>query len=216
MFLEKEGRKKGRKGKGERERKDSPGVKARCTYHTHFKFSREHLLEKRAGSPLHCHQRQACSRPLFFHTGDQQQTTVRVTAQCVLNIGRLLNYLLKIIYNIVPTVFYLLFGWYAISYSLLNNVQSLEIGDDINDTIVLYRTGRRVCWDLSIKEIIVTDVFIYTESPRPFSMILALPLPIPLLSPENNITLSPSVYNLRKVIPLPKDLVILQFQKHIC
>lgn len=29
MFLEKEGRKKGRKGKGERERKDSPGVKAR-------------------------------------------------------------------------------------------------------------------------------------------------------------------------------------------
>ena len=70
--------------------------------------------------------------------------------------------------------------------------------------------------DLSIKEIIVTDVFIYTGSPRPFSMILALPLPIPLLSPEKNITLSPSVYNLRKVIPLPKDLFILQFQKHIC
>lgn len=42
--------------------------------------------------------------------------------------------------------------------------QSLEIGDDINDSIVLpYRTGRRVCWDLSIKETIVTDVFIYTE-----------------------------------------------------
>ena len=79
MFLEKEGRKKIRKGKGDREKeKTSPGVKATCTYHRHVKFPRGHLLEKRAGSPLHYHQRWARSRSFFFHAGNKQQTTVSV------------------------------------------------------------------------------------------------------------------------------------------
>lgn len=216
MFLEKEGRKKGRKGKGEREKEMIVQEWRPGALITHTSSSQGSIFWRKEQA-LHC--TAIRDRNAQGHSSSTKKTNnkpVSVTAQYVLNIGRLLNYLLKIIYNIVPIVLYLLFGWYAISYSLLNNVQSLEIGDDINDTIVLYRTERRVCWDLSIKEIIVTDVFIYTGSPRPFSMILALPLPIPLLSPEKNITLSPSVYNLRKVISLPKDLFILQFQKHIC
>ena len=145
MFLEKEGRKKIRKGKGDREKeKTSPGVKATCTYHRHVKFPRGHLLEKRAGSPLHYHQRWARSRSFFFHAGDNNKPQWVLTAQYVLNIGRLLNYLPKIIYNIVPIVLYLLFGWYGVSYCLLNNVQSLEIGDDINNITVSYRIKRSV------------------------------------------------------------------------
>lgn len=39
---------------------------------------------------------------------NKQQTTVSITVQYVLNIGRLLNYLLKIIYNIVPIVLWMI------------------------------------------------------------------------------------------------------------
>lgn len=58
------------------------------------------------------------------------------------------------------------------------------------------------------KRKITSDVFIYPESHRPF-VILALSLPIPLVSPEKYITLSPSVHHLGKDIPLPTNLFII-------